>query len=261
MQLTKCDCGLTFSFTSVPTPRRPLPFFHSGTKDSKAKDTDETETPTNPIRRRLTLEEVYPENEELAWEAQVDAGGAVRSGAMLLRPPSPIEDSKLRLGSSPHPSRYLTPPPKLRSKALEVITAETETVARVPEETPSKRATRTPRSTTGTTTTPSKKGKLPVEVARLHRIGLRFLKELDKKVFDCALGSQYLPDLPIDPPPVLENCKHKGRGRKPADPNPIYDMGSIGHYPDGKGTISVIWSNRMQTTAGRTEYHKYGPIM
>jgi len=33
-------------------------------------------------------------------------------------------------------------------------------------------------------------------------------------------------------------------------------MGSTGCYPDGRGTISVIWSNRMQTTAGRTEYHK-----
>lgn len=252
MRSTKRDYNLTFPFVSVPTPRRPPPF-PSGTKNSKAKKTDETETPINPIRRRLTLEEAYPENEELAWEAQVDAGGAVRSGAILLRPSSPMEDSKTRPESSPHPSN---PSPRLRSRALEVIMFETETVARVSEETPNKRATRTPRSPAGTIATPSKKGKLPVEVARLHRTGLFFLKDLDKKVFGGALGSQCLPDLPIDPPPVPENLKHKGRGRKSADPNPIYNMGSTGYYPDGRGTISVIWSNRMQTTAGRTEYHK-----
>lgn len=172
-----------------------------------------------------------------------------------------MEDSKPRPGSCPHPSKCLTPPPKLRSKALEAITTETETVVRESEETPSKRTTRSLRSPAGTSDTPSKKGKLPVEVARLHRMGLVFLKELDKKIFRGALGSQCLPDLPIDPLPVPETPKHKGRGRKPTDPNPIYNMGSIGYYPDGKGTISVIWSNRMQTTAGRTEYHKYGSIM
>jgi hypothetical protein len=172
-----------------------------------------------------------------------------------------MEDGKPRLGSSPHPSKCLTPPPKLRSKALENIVTGLETVERELEETPSKRATRTPRSPAGTTATPSKKGKLPVEVARLHRIGLGFLKELDKKVFGGALGSQCLPDLPIDPPLVPDTPKQKGRGRKPADPDPIYNMGSTGYYPDGRGTISVIWSNRMQTTAGRTEYHKCGSII
>ena len=260
MRLTNRDRNLTFSFISVPTPRRPPPFFPSKTKNSKAKETDEKDTPINPIRRRLTLEEVYPENEELAWEAQVDEGGAVRSGAILLRPSCPMEGNKPHLPSSLHPSKCLTPP-KLRAKALEVITTETETAVRVPEEPRDTRATCTPRSATGAPATPSKKGKLPVEVARLHRTGLFFLKELDKKVFGGALGSHCLPALPIDSLPVSENLKHKGRGRKPADPNPIYNMGSIGYYPDGRGTISVIWSNRMQTTAGRTEYHKYGPIM
>jgi hypothetical protein len=176
----------------------------------------------NTLRRRLTLDEVYPENEELSRETQVDAEGAVPSGA----------------------------------KALDAIATETET--------PRKRFTGTPLSpagTTGTTATPSKKGKLPVEVARLHRVGLVFLKELDKKVFGGALGSQYLPDLPIDPLPVPDTLKRKGKGRKPADPNPIYNMGSIGYSGDDQSTISVIWSNRMQTTAGRTEYHKYGAIM
>ena len=173
-----------------------------------------------------------------------------------------MEDGKTRLDSSPHPSNCLTPP-NLRSKAIENIVAGLKTVEGVSEGTPSKRATRTPWSPAGTTATgtPSKKGKLPVEVARLHRIGLGFLKELDKNVFGGALGSQCLPDLPIDPSPVPETPKRKGRGRKPADPNPIYNMGSSGYYTDGGGTISVIWSNRMQTTAGRTEYHKCGSII
>ena len=207
-------------FISVPTPRRPPPLFPSGTKNSKTRTTDEIKTPINLLRRRLTLDEVYPENEELSREAQGDAEGAIRSGAIV-----------------------------------------TET------ETPRKRFTGTPLSpagttgTTGTTATPSKKGKLPVEVARLHRVGLVFLKELDKKVFGGALGSRYLPDLPIDPLPAPDTLKRKGKGRKPADPNPIYNMGSIGYFDDDQSTISVIWSNRMQTTAGRTEYHKYGAIM
>lgn len=180
---------------------------------------------------------------------------------MLLQPPFPMDDGRRRLDSSPHPSTCLTPPPKLRSKALGNIATGSKTVERELVETPSKRATRTPRTPAGTTATPSKKGKLPAEVARLHRIGLGFLKELDKKVFGGALGSQYLPELAIDPPPVPHTPKQKGRGRKSADPNPIYNMGSIGCYPDGEGTISVIWSNRMQTTAGRTEYHKCGSII
>lgn len=180
---------------------------------------------------------------------------------MLLQPSSPMEDGKSRLGSSPHPSNCLTPPPNLRSKAVENVVTRLKMVERVSEETPSKIATRTPQSPAGTPATPSKKGKLPVEVARLHRIGLGFLKELDKNVFGGALGSQCLPDLPIDPSPVPETPKQKGRGRKPADSNPIYNMGSSGYYPDGGGTISVIWSNRMQTTAGRTEYHKCGSII
>jgi len=206
------------------------------------------------------MEEVYPENEELLWETQFDAEGAVRSGAMLLRPSSPMEEGESQIGSIPRPSRRLTPP-KLCSNVLENIATGSETVARESEETPSKMAARMLRSPAGTTATPSKKGKLPVEVARLHRIGLVFLKELDKKVFGGALGSQYLPNLPIDPPPVPETPKQKGRGRKPAETNPIYNMGSTGHYPDDRGTISVLWSNRMQTTAGRTEYHKCGSII
>lgn len=258
--IIECDHKFTSSFISIPTSRRPSPLFPSGTKKAKTKASNETETPSNPIRRRLTLEEVYPENEELSWETQVDAEGAVRSGAMLLQPSFPMVDGKPRLGSGPHPSTFFTPPPKLRSKALENIVTGSKTVERRSEETPSKRPIRTPQSPAGTPATPSKKGKLPAEVARLHRIGLAFLKDLDKKVFSGALGSQCLPELPIDPPPIPDTPKQKGKGRKPADPNPIYNMGSIGYYPDGRGTISVIWSNRMQTTAGRTEYHKCGPF-
>ncbi|KIM26004.1 hypothetical protein M408DRAFT_198303 [Serendipita vermifera MAFF 305830] len=92
--------------------------------------------------------------------------------------------------------------------------------------------------------------KMPEAVAVLHRLAIPFLKEMDRKVFNNQLGASYLPDL-------IPSSGQKRRRKD--DKSVIWGMGSRGEYDDGHGSYTeLVWSNRMATTAGRSEYKKTG---
>jgi hypothetical protein len=93
--------------------------------------------------------------------------------------------------------------------------------------------------------------KMPEAVAALHRFAIPYLKELDSRVFNNRLGASYFPELePADP----SGQKQRGRNAQGV----LWGMGTRGEYNDGKGSyIELVWSNRMATTAGRTEYKKW----
>lgn len=92
--------------------------------------------------------------------------------------------------------------------------------------------------------------RMPEAVAVLHRFAIPYLKELDSKVFNNQLGASYLPELE---PPHPSGQKQRSRNAQGL----LWGMGTRGEYNDGKGSyIELLWSNRMATTAGRTEYRK-----
>jgi hypothetical protein len=183
-------------------------------------------------RRRTLLEPDVegPPKEDLSWELEQDESGGIRSGAMLVFPPDVLHcETPIK-----YPSLQDSPPLGSQETALPTFT---ETSSLVPQ-TPSS-PQKTPR-----------RKRMPEPVALLHRIAVPYLKELDAKVFGNQLGASYLPDL--DP---LSASPTKGRGRNHAAA--IWGMGSKGDFNDGNGSfIELIWSNRMATTAGRTEYKK-----
>lgn len=190
----------------------------------KTNETKKSLTPkSKPAERRRTL--LQPDIEEdLSWEFEQNEAGEIRSGAVLVN----------SQGDEGHDN--------------ENISVREQQVPGVGADTPSK----TLRS--GTISSPTKtprKKKMPEAVANLHRIAIPFLKLLDSVVFDNQLGASHLPDL--EPPPASG-----GKGKKRDQPGTIYGMGSRGEYNDGHDSfIELLWSNRMATTAGRTEYKKY----
>jgi len=117
-------------------------------------------------------------------------------------------------------------------------------------------------SKNGTVTTPLssptktlRQKKMPEAVAALHRFAIPYLKELDSRVFNNQLGASYFPELE---PPNPSGQKQRGRNAQGV----IWGMGTRGEYNDGKGSyIELVWSNRMATTAGRTEYKKWAQTL
>lgn len=90
---------------------------------------------------------------------------------------------------------------------------------------------------------------MPESIAELHRIAIPYLKELDRRVFGNRLRAAHLPELA--PPSPTKNKRGKDDG------GVIWGMGSRGEYNDQHDSyIELVWSNRMATTAGRTEYKK-----
>jgi len=119
------------------------------------------------------------------------------------------------------------------------------------QKTPLKSTTVVPPSSA--TKTPRQK-KMPEVVAALHRLAIPYLKELDSRIFGDRLGASYLPDLDSPPPPGQKQRDRKLQGV-------IWGMSTRGEYNDGKGSyIELAWSNRMATTAGKTEYKKFVAI-
>jgi len=167
-----------------------------------------------------------PPKEDVSWELEQDEPGGIGSGARLvfsldvLHCETPIQYPSLQ---------DLTP---LKSQEIALPTGSL-----------------IPRTPSSPQKTPRRK-RMPEPVAFLHRIAVPYLKDLDAKVFGNQLGASHLPDLdPLPPSPT------KGKGRNPAAA--IWGMGSKGDFNDGNGSfIELIWSNRMATTAGRTEYKK-----
>ncbi|CAG7846195.1 HMG box-containing protein C19G7.04 [Serendipita indica DSM 11827] len=200
----------------IPSPRKPRPL-------SPAKQLAE------PARRR-TLLEPDPVDEELKWEVQKEAESDIISGMRVMRRSIGHKDAVDSASDVP-------PPPSRPTNALDVAGVIDSTEFDVTEAPPA--PTKTPRLK-----------KMPDAVAALHRLAIAFLKEMDAVVFKNRLGSTYLPDL--EPAPAGPS-KRRGKNQTGI----IYGLGSRGDYNDGLGSyIELVWSNRMATTAGRTDYRK-----
>lgn len=188
------------------------------TPQSKNKGKNTPITPNSkPSERRRTLLQPDPKD-DLSWEFEQNEAGEVRSGAILLH----------RSGE-----------PALTLQGPQDGDIGLTTPSKDPQTKPSSSPVKTPR-----------RKKMPEPVAELHRLAIPFLKLLDSVVFGDKLGASHLPDPEAPAPPV-------GKGKRKDQAATIWGMGTRGDYNDGHDSfIELSWSNRMATTAGRTEYRK-----
>lgn len=196
-------------------------------------------TSTSSERRRTLLEpdSAEPPRESLSWEVQEDEFGGVKLGPKIVQPSSRLSEEIAR-NSFAQPS---STPYTVSSTPLSVV-AERET--HTANNSPSKQPEDSPKKAGRTK-------KMPSAVAALHRLAIPYLKELDAKVFGGQLGASHFPDLE---PAYTSPVKRRGRSQVGV----IWGMGSKGEYDDGHGSyIELLWSNRMATTAGRTDYRRY----
>jgi hypothetical protein len=210
---------------SVPSPRKPsrLSPENKGAPSSSPKKSE---------RRRTLLEPdpPLPPPDENYWEIAQDPSNGAKSGAMFVKPFELVQDEDFSQSMTGYS-------PEERGTSTEIrgtLAKESDTTGQVPSS-PSK--------------TPRRK-KMPEPVAALHRIAILYLKRLDSRVFGNRLGASYLPDIDQVVSPIK-----KGKGK--SQEGVIWGMGSRGEFDDGHGSfIELVWSNRMATTAGRTEYKK-----
>ncbi|KAG8816746.1 hypothetical protein FRC17_000205 [Serendipita sp. 399] len=200
----------------VPTPRKPK-LFSPSKQTSPAKGSLNQNDQGSELKRAALDPDIIPEYiEDLSWEVEKSDSGGVRTQATVIRRKSNVND----------------PEPPVRLEELGEMEAE-----------------EIPPNEVSPTKTPRPK-KMPETVAALHRIAIPYLKQLDAKVFGNQLGASHLPDL--EAPPASPTKKKRGD-----QIGVIYGMGARGEYNDGNGSyIELVWSNRMATTAGRTDYKK-----
>lgn len=166
--------------------------------------------------------------EDISWELEQDDVGGVKSGAMLVlsRDLSEGNASAEDLALKPSSSGVASTPSQNHETDMALDPSQLSS----PQKTPRRK-------------------KMPEAVALLHRMAVPYLKDLDSRVFGDQLGAAHLPDIePLPASPI------KGKGR---NQGAIWGMGSRGDFNDGRESfIELVWSNRMATTAGRTEYKK-----
>ncbi|PVG02148.1 hypothetical protein CPB86DRAFT_780569 [Serendipita vermifera] len=206
-----------------------IPSLRKPSRLSPIKKSAPSSSPSKSERRRTLLEPdpPSPPPDEGYWEITQDDS---KSGAMFVKPfDLAYDDSSSHLVGHDHSQEQ-----DLGTPMGATLPREEDVTVQAPSS-PSK--------------TPRRK-KMPEAVATLHRIAIPYLKRLDSRVFGNRLGASHLPDIDQVVSPIK-----KGKGRN--QEGVIWGMGSRGEFGDEHGSfIELVWSNRMATTAGRTEYKK-----
>ncbi|KAG8825853.1 hypothetical protein FRB91_007673 [Serendipita sp. 411] len=203
----------------VPTPRNPRSLSPSKQQTTRPNPSLVKGLQISERRRTALQPDVVPEYvEDISWEVEKTDTGGIRTQATVVRRKSNVH------AATSEPSVPLVEPADEEVEEVSELRAS-----------PSK--------------TPRRK-KMPEAVANLHRIAIPYLKQLDAKVFDNQLGARHLPEL--EQPPASPTKKKRGD-----QTGVIYGMSSRGEFNDGNGSyLELVWSNRMATTAGRTDYKK-----